>query len=462
MEYKCNKCNKYYKTYQTLWKHNKEFHNDKTIHTIQNVNNVNSIVNNNVNNVNNVNSNLQLNKSLTCEICNKIFNYRSAKSMHKKICNTKILKLDKIIEETKEKTTKQKELEIILKKEEARILKQNNIKLKEERLQKQVSINKQKINLIVDKTNTIVDKTNTILKETIIELKKQPSINNQLINLIVDKTNTIEELKTKIDKNKTDNNSLIEIIPKQQTLKLNDVVVISRSDDNYINATQLCQAGDKLFADWFHLNTTKQLLNDAESDIGIPISQLIDTKNENSNEFQQETWIHPDLAIQLAQWISPQFALQVSKWVRTLFTTGNVSIDIQLLEDKNKEIMMKDNKIKLLEDLYIKKQQRKDYPEKNVIYILTTEDNKKKRIYIIGKAKKLKTRLSTYNKTSEHEVIYYKSCKSEEDMKIIENMVINKLKDFKEKANRDRFILPIGKNISFFTNIIDKSIEFYL
>ena len=134
---------------------------------------------------------------------------------------------------------------------------------------------------------------------------------------------------------------------------------------------------------------------------------------------------------------------------------------------------MKDNKIKLLEDLYVKKQQRKDYPEKYVIYILTTEDNKKKRIYIVGKATKLKNRLSNYNKTSEHEVVYYKSCKSEEDMSIIELMVINKLKDYsisdayirpsgyKEKANRDRFILPIEKDITFFTDIIDKSIEFY-
>ena len=110
---------------------------------------------------------------------------------------------------------------------------------------------------------------------------------------------------------------------------------------------------------------------------------------------------------------------------------------------------------------YLKKQQRKDYPEKYVIYILTTEDNKKKRIYIVGKASKLKNRLSNYNKTSEHEVVYYKSCKSEEDMNVIELMVINKLKEYKEKANRDRFILPIEKDITFFTDIIDKSINFF-
>ena len=47
-------------------------------------------------------------------------------------------------------------------------------------------------------------------------------------------------------------------------------------------------------------------------------------------------------------------------------------------------------------------------------------------------------------------------------MNVVELMVINKLKDYREKANRDRFILPLEKDITFFTNIIDKSIEFYL
>ena len=69
--------------------------------------------------------------------------------------------------------------------------------------------------------------------------------------------------------------------------------------------------------------------------------------------------------------------------------------------------------------------------------------------------------MSTYNKTAEHEVIYYKSCKDEESMNIVESMVINKLKNYKELANRDRFILPIEKDISFFTNIIDESIKFF-
>lgn len=46
-------------------------------------------------------------------------------------------------------------------------------------------------------------------------------------------------------------------------------------------------------------------------------------------------------------------------------------------------------------------------------------------------------------------------------MNTIETMVLNKLKDYKEKANRDRFILPIEKDISFFTDIIDNCINFF-
>ena len=93
--------------------------------------------------------------------------------------------------------------------------------------------------------------------------------------------------------------------------------------------------------------------------------------------------------------------------------------------------------------------------------MLTTEDNKNKRIYIIGKARNLKNRLSSYNKTAEHEVVYFKGCKNEDNLNTIEQMVLNKLNEYKEKANRDRFVLPLDKDISFFTNVIETCIGFF-
>ena len=88
------------------------------------------------------------------------------------------------------------------------------------------------------------------------------------------------------------------------------------------------------------------------------------------------------------------------------------------------------------------------------------EDNKKNQIYIVGKATNLKKRLSTYNKTCEHEVIHYKSCKDEEELDLCEKLVLNKLKEYREQANRDRFILPIEKDIKLFTDIIDNCVDF--
>jgi hypothetical protein len=129
--------------------------------------------------------------------------------------------------------------------------------------------------------------------------------------------------------------------------------------------------------------------------------------------------------------------------------------------DVSDTIKNKDKRIKLLEDLCLQKHKRKEYPERNVIYMLTTEENKKNGIYIIGKAINLKARLTPYNKTCTHEVVYYKECKNKDDMKVIEEMVLKKLNKYREVANRDRFILPAENDISVFTNIIDQSIAFF-
>ena len=45
-------------------------------------------------------------------------------------------------------------------------------------------------------------------------------------------------------------------------------------------------------------------------------------------------------------------------------------------------------------------------------------------------------------------------------MDIVEINVLKKLDEYREKVNRDRFILPIDKDILFFSNIIDECIKF--
>jgi predicted RNase H-like nuclease (RuvC/YqgF family) len=135
------------------------------------------------------------------------------------------------------------------------------------------------------------------------------------------------------------------------------------------------------------------------------------------------------------------------------------------LQDKLQEIAMtaieqKNEVISSMVKKYVKKQPRKKFDCSNVVYILTTPSLKKERRYILGKAKNLTNRLSTYNKTDEHEVVYYQDCGDEESMNALEPFVFKKLSEYREQANRERFILPDNSNIDLFINTINECFEF--
>tara|TARA_B110000971_G_C20015270_1_gene503607 strand:- start:117 stop:1322 length:1206 start_codon:yes stop_codon:yes gene_type:complete len=338
-------------------------------------------------------------KNYNCKFCSKIFNNVKTRWAHEKKCKIKSNEIAKLDAENKQKELEFKKIELEFKKEESKIL---------------------QLKLGLENSNKI---------DTSLGFKLNYPINNHLIDIIVDKSNSIIDLKNK-------NNEL----QLSTSLKIN---IISRNEDNFINVLQLCKNYDKQFNDWFILNETQYLINEITSENNS--LQLVKAEHEN-------IWIHPDLAIQLAQWISPFVGFKVSNWIR---------ISGSEFKNINKENDLKDQKIELLENTYIKQQKRKNYPMENLIYLITTEDNKKKRIYIIGKAKNLKKRLTTYNKTTEHEVIYYKNCACEKDMTAVETLVLKTLNIYREKANRDRFILPIEKDISLFTNIIDSCINLF-
>jgi hypothetical protein len=240
-----------------------------------------------------------------------------------------------------------------------------------------------------------------------------------------------------------------------------DLTIEHREEDGYINVTNLCKAGGKQFKHWKSLEKTKAFTRVLSSAVGIPTAELIKlgtgSKYENSH-----TWVHPQVAINIAQWISPQFDVKVSAWVYEVMMTGRVDItatksyrQIQA-ENQNKDI-----KIKQLTKKYVKAQPRVQYKERNVVYILTTRLLKTERRYILGKATNLTSRLSTYNKSDEHEVVYYQECPDEETVGIVETMIFQKLKNYREQANRERFVLPENVEIELFISTIKKCIELF-
>jgi hypothetical protein len=47
--------------------------------------------------------------------------------------------------------------------------------------------------------------------------------------------------------------------------------------------------------------------------------------NQGGNE--QNTWVHPRVAIHIAQWVSPKFAVNVTGWIQQLLSTGSVALE---------------------------------------------------------------------------------------------------------------------------------------
>lgn len=181
-------------------------------------------------------------------------------------------------------------------------------------------------------------------------------------------------------------------------LILNNTEIQARDSDNFINATQLCKAGGKRFNNWYQLDTTKKLLEvltkELYTDTGIPVS-VIDSKK---GGLSQGSWIHPDLAVQLAQWISPEFAIQVSRWVRQLFTTGSVSLqnppEVKELEEKVRTL---ERRLFRTEDFL--NNQRLNY-KKEIIYIATSRLYQAENRFKVGGCSSrsiLKSRIGNYN-----------------------------------------------------------------
>jgi hypothetical protein len=96
-------------------------------------------------------------------------------------------------------------------------------------------------------------------------------------------------------------------------------VVRQRMRDGYINATAMCKAAGKLWGHYNENENTKAFLMELEADIGIPISELVQSVKGGFPDMQG-TWVHPYVAIHLAQWLSPRFAVRVSQWVHEWMT----------------------------------------------------------------------------------------------------------------------------------------------
>ena len=372
-----------------------------------------------------------------CEFCSKILSQQIDLDRHQLKCSSK------------KETDNNNKYELIINELEKKIIVKDRI-IKKIRIECEKKLAEQKL---------IIEEQKLIIKEFQDEQRKQNKDLTDRIQCMAEKAiertwETIVEIEEEIHEEQTD--EPYELVPLELD---NGYIIESRDEDCYIDVTNLCKAGKKEFKHWNSLNKTKSFLHELASKVGIPTVELI-TQNTGGNG-DRHTWVHPQVAINIAQWISPQFDVKVSAWVLEVMMTGKVDITNtksyrELKEDnKNKQL-----KIQLMTKKYVKKQPRIQYEEKNVIYILTTANMKKERRYILGKATNLTSRLSVYNKSDEHEVVYYQECPDEEKMSLVEYLVFCKLDQYREQANRERFLLPEENTIDLFSDTIRECIKF--
>lgn len=158
------------------------------------------------------------------------------------------------------------------------------------------------------------------------------------------------------------------------TLILKNITIESRDSDKFINATQLCKAGNKQFKDWYRLESTQELVKELENE--LKTSNLIDVKRGNSKKFNQGSWVHPLLAIHIAMWISPKFAIKVSQWIEewksySINNKNKYQHELECIEPSYNTLREKE-----LQEKYKKKLNAKREVKTPVGYIDLLTDNK--------------------------------------------------------------------------------------
>lgn len=106
-------------------------------------------------------------------------------------------------------------------------------------------------------------------------------------------------------------------------------VIEQRASDGYINATAMCRVANRPWSRYWELPASKEFAKELESDLGIPITELIQSVSGGQPD-RQGTWVHPQVAVNLASWLSPKFAVMVSKWVYDWLSTGRAPVKAQL------------------------------------------------------------------------------------------------------------------------------------
>jgi hypothetical protein len=92
----------------------------------------------------------------------------------------------------------------------------------------------------------------------------------------------------------------------------NGTPISRRTSDGYVNATAMCKANGKRWKDYRESDRCQHYLDALESVAGISVHALVESRSGGAGG--GGTWIHPQVAVDLARWISAPFAVWMDGW----------------------------------------------------------------------------------------------------------------------------------------------------
>ncbi len=100
----------------------------------------------------------------------------------------------------------------------------------------------------------------------------------------------------------------------------NGTPISRRTTDGYVNATAMCRANEKRWSKYRESERASEYLEALSSEVRIPVYGLIQAQAGGSSG--GETWVHPQVAVDLARWISAPFAVWMDRWFIESFQSG--------------------------------------------------------------------------------------------------------------------------------------------
>ena len=96
------------------------------------------------------------------------------------------------------------------------------------------------------------------------------------------------------------------------TRSWNNTPIARRTTDGYVNATAMCKANGRRWTKYRESDRANEYLEALSSEARISVHALIESRTGGSDG--GGTWVHPQVAVDLARWISAEFAVWMDGW----------------------------------------------------------------------------------------------------------------------------------------------------